>query len=355
MLPATSGWLEVVGESFHREAFKQILGMNAADGVRLAVTCELIPEPSNQYDPNAVGVWVSGRQLGHLSKEDAHFVAPVLRSWMLQEPGVVFAAEGEIAGAGWDRCGVYLRMDTRDFGAPLTARTPAGAGGVRTGLSSAPAESITWFDGLSEDRLARVKQLRQLMSTEIDPISRHFVASELEEVLYRLRDDVPQALVEFDEVVEVHHQELQLTRTTLLTQYGGMPLLDTYRQASVRHQRAGDLDKALAWAERGIAVYDGQALRPEWLEDLERRAEKLRQRIQVAEAKAGREQRARDAKIEKASKAAEAARLGPAAAALDAEIETLVCQRCDRPFERVRSRGRKPHRCPDCAAGLATQ
>lgn len=349
MLPSAAGWLEVVGESFHREAFKQILGVRATEDVRLAVTCQLIPEPSNPHDPNAVGVWVDDKQVGHLSREDAQFVAPVLRSWMLQDPAVIFAAEGEISGAGWDRCGVYLRLATRDFGAP--APTPP-APAVRTGLSTAPQGSVAWFDALSEDRITRIKQLRLLMSTETDPISRHFVASELEEVLYRLRDDLPHALLEFDQVADMHHQELKTTRTVLLQHYRGIPLLDTYRQASVRHQRDGDLGRALEWAERGIAAYGEQAIRPEWFEDLQHRADKLRQRIQAAQSKAERAERDSAAKAAKAQGTAPAI---PPDTALGSEIEVLACQQCGGSFERVRTRGRKPHRCPACTTTQPTE
>lgn len=342
VLPAAAGWIEVVGESFHREAFKQIFGEHREDGITLAVTCQLIPEPTNPHDPNAIGVWVDHNQVGHLSRVDAQYIAPVLRDWMQRDPATVFAAEGEIAGPGWDRCGVYLHLDTRDFGAPAPSVTEPS---VRTGLSSAPQGSAAWFQNLSEDRITRVKQLRGLMSTEADLMSRHFVASELEEVLYRLRDDLPNALAEFDQVADTHNQELAVTRDVLHRHYGGIPRLDTYRQASIRHQRAGDLPMALEWAERGITMYGGKALRPEWQEDLQHRAEKLRERIETVKAKKDRVERAQVGKV------VTRATQRPAPAAIESETETLACQLCGGTFERVRTRGRKPHRCPECSIG----
>ena len=342
VLPAAANWIEVVGESFHRESFRLIVGDHMTDRFRLPVACQLIPEPANTHDRNAIGVWVDDRQVGHVSRDDAQFIAPVLRSWMQRDPGTVFAAEGEIVGAGWDRCGVYLRLDTRDFGAPAP---PPHEPAVRTGLSSAPQGSVAWFGDLSDDRITRVKQLRRLMSSETEPISRHFVASELEEVLYRLRDDIPSALSEFDEVAEAHHRELAAaTRALLLRQYGGVPLLDLYRQASIRHQREGDLEGALEWAERGIVAYGEQALRPEWLDDLRHRAERLSRRVQAAQA---RMDRAEHAQAEHAVRSASSL---PAPVALESEMETLTCQQCGGTFERIRTRGRKPHRCPECSA-----
>ena len=80
----------VVGESFHRDAFKAIReaarkrgitsdgygGMELTDAEAIIAT-----DPDNAYDPNAVAVWIDGRYLvGHLPRELATEYAPPLAS-----------------------------------------------------------------------------------------------------------------------------------------------------------------------------------------------------------------------------------------------------------------------------------
>lgn len=61
--------VDVVGESFAREALADI-AMNPTSR-RALVFCvaSLIPQPSNPYDRNAIAVSISGRAIGHLSRE----------------------------------------------------------------------------------------------------------------------------------------------------------------------------------------------------------------------------------------------------------------------------------------------
>ena len=111
-----------------------------------------------------------------------------------------------------------------------------------------------------------------------------------------------------------------------MTEWGAVPVLEIYRQMAVRMQKAADFEQALWWARRGIAVYGEDAARPEAVDDLRRRV------------------------------AVYAARLAPAAQRSRAHLspgkpqtETLTCSECRRDFQRVRVRGRKPTRCPECA------
>ena len=63
--------VEVVGESYYQDALDAICGGKCEDGHRLMCQAELRPEPDNEYDKRAVGVYVDGRKVGHLSRADA--------------------------------------------------------------------------------------------------------------------------------------------------------------------------------------------------------------------------------------------------------------------------------------------
>jgi hypothetical protein len=63
--------VEVVGESYYQDALDAICGGKCEDGYRLMCQAELRPEPDNEYDKRAVGVYVDDRKVGHLSRADA--------------------------------------------------------------------------------------------------------------------------------------------------------------------------------------------------------------------------------------------------------------------------------------------
>ena len=60
-------------------------------------------------------------------------------------------------------------------------------------------------------------------------------------------------------------------REALLAKFGKVPLLDTYRQMAIRHQKAKHWDDAIWWAKRGLSLYGQQAARPDAVDDLEKR------------------------------------------------------------------------------------
>jgi hypothetical protein len=37
-----------------------------------------VREPGNEYDPNAIAVWVGDRQIGHINRDDAADLAPLI-------------------------------------------------------------------------------------------------------------------------------------------------------------------------------------------------------------------------------------------------------------------------------------
>jgi collagen type III alpha len=96
------GWagVDVVGESHYSDAIRDVFGDEFRDeGCELSTGAELVPEPWNRHDCNAVGVWIGGRQVGYLSRDDAARYAPTLsglvdEGWAPQVRARVWAASG---------------------------------------------------------------------------------------------------------------------------------------------------------------------------------------------------------------------------------------------------------------------
>lgn len=118
--PATLPWgstVEVVGESYYQDSFLSICGPKCSDGHDVECVAELRPEPDNQYDPAAIGIYVTGLKVGHLSREDARSYRAVVLD-AIDEHGVA-SCSGLIRG-GWDRghgdeghFGIQLRFSDR--------------------------------------------------------------------------------------------------------------------------------------------------------------------------------------------------------------------------------------------------
>ncbi|MEV4706633.1 hypothetical protein [Actinoplanes sp. NPDC049316] len=334
--------LEVVGESNYQAALWQIAGGRRLERVRVPVQAVLLPEQDNPYDANAISVWIFGLKIGYLSRADA----AVYRSGLLAlqtRHGRRIALSGVVVGGGLrsdgpGMLGVWLSHDPRDFGlVPVVPVVPALQQAMRTGLSEAFATDaaddsydLSWHDELPDDSAAAIKRLRTLLREVSNPLDRHFMYCELERNLYRSRDVFDSALEQYDEACRQHDAEMEVIRTALFTKFGAVPLLETYTQMSIRQQKAKNWAEALWWARRGISLYGADAARPEAVTDLENRVE------------------AYVRKLERASAQPRTAR--PAAQHRDPEpvMEILVCHRCGRSFERLRTRGRKPTQCDDC-------
>ena len=56
--------VQVVGESYYQDALDAICGGKCDEGHHLMCEAELRPEPNNEYDRRAVGVYVEGRKVG---------------------------------------------------------------------------------------------------------------------------------------------------------------------------------------------------------------------------------------------------------------------------------------------------
>jgi predicted Zn-ribbon and HTH transcriptional regulator len=83
------------------------------------------------------------------------------------------------------------------------------------------------------------------------------------------------------------------------------------------------------WTERGLAFYGTDATRPEVVQDLHKRLAHAQAKMAASSTSPSRAEPVRRA-------------------AAEPTIETLVCGTCGSSFERVQTRGRKPHRCPTC-------
>ncbi len=99
-LRASGGGLRLVGESHYREAIAAVAGGRRRQSVKLVTWASLVPEPENPYDTNAVGAYIDGHKVGHLSRQDAAAFAPVLAR--ITAAGLTAYARADIFG-GWDR------------------------------------------------------------------------------------------------------------------------------------------------------------------------------------------------------------------------------------------------------------
>jgi hypothetical protein len=288
--------LEVVGESFHAENLELIVSQMAQprhfvrDKLNLPVHAVLKAETDNHYDANAIAVLVGGRMVGHLSRENAAAYRPGLLRLEAQE-GQPIALAGNIIGSdGGYGYGVFLKHDPEDFGLNTAFKTDnqtSQGARLRTGLSEAmltddadDTYDLDWMDELPSDTAKRIPKLRALLEEDPDAIDRHFMFTQLEKDLYACRDLWLTALDEYDEVAERHHDELvEGMRDALCAKFGSVPLIDTYRQAAIRAQKAKDWEASLRWAEQGLTIYGEDAAREDAVEDLQKRADKARDKL----------------------------------------------------------------------------
>lgn len=276
--------LEVVGESYRQEALWEIVGGSRRDRVSHPITALLWPEPyvgDGGDDPNAVKVLIDERHVGNLSRHDAAIYKPGIAALMKTCSTGLVGLRGDVCGGG-DRegrigfLGVFLSHDPATFN--VSARRASDIPGFRTGLSEALATDeeddsydVSWLSQLPLADAAAIPALRRLLEHERDPIDRHYMLCELETRLYKSRDAFASALTEYDEACELHHGEMTVIRAALFVKFERIPVLDTYRQAAIRAQKARDWASVERWAERGIDMYGADAARPEAVDDLRKR------------------------------------------------------------------------------------
>ncbi len=327
--------LEVVGESYRQDNLWAIVGGRTNQHIDQAVVAVLVPEQDNQYDPNAISIWVNGLMVGYLSRATAAQYRQGLVD-LYKEHQMPVALEGEIVGGGpredgIGQLGVFLRHDPSDFGDFGSTGTSDGAEArhVRTGAHDLLQRGgLDWLAAVPADDAKAITHLRQLLTHEDRAIERHFIFAELEHRLYRCRNTFASALDEYDAVCREHDGEADQAVPALVELVGGVPLLDLYRQAAVRHQHAKNWEEALWWAQRGLTLYGDRALNPEWPDYLANRANRYQAEL-TKPAKTPRERTPR--------------KVVPAGS-----TEVLLCVTCGKEFERTRTRGRKPSQCPAC-------
>jgi hypothetical protein len=104
--------IRVVGTSHYQDALLELAPRKADEQVRRDAVAELVPEPGNPHDPNAISVQIEGRLVGYLSRDENtrwRDIAPV-------------SCEAKIAGReGTEGLGVFLRLPT-----PTEARAQIG-------------------------------------------------------------------------------------------------------------------------------------------------------------------------------------------------------------------------------------
>ena len=107
--------MDIVGESFYQKTFIKLFGKHTEDGCREYTTAILFPQPNNEHDEYAVGVYLINGQVGHLSRQDAYLIQEVLIRTMHQTQQLI-TIKAQAKG-GWKR-GV-LGRDKGDFGLEL--------------------------------------------------------------------------------------------------------------------------------------------------------------------------------------------------------------------------------------------
>jgi hypothetical protein len=341
--------LEVVGESHHQEALWSIVGGYRTDHVRCEVLAILVAEHDNPYDSNAISIWVNGLHVGFLSRADAAAYRPGLLT-LQHRYGHLVALRGAVVGGGQradgiGQLGVFLTHDATDFGianfddqktrGSVSAATNYDVDSdvaLRTGRHMA-SRDLSCLGAVPDDDTGAVKFCRQLLAKEQSPLVRHFVYLQVEHHLYRCREVFSSALEEFDAACRAHDSEMEVIRPALFERFGGIPLLETYRQMCVRQQKLHDWTQVNWWAERGLAIYGEQALDGEWPADLRGRAVKAKEKLKPRP-------RARTASMHPPKTGA-------------VVTEDLVCQSCHSTFTRVVMPGRKPSLCPTCLGETA--
>lgn len=128
--------MEVVGESAFQDALVAISGGHNRYGHYLPCEAEIMREPSNPHDPNAVAVLIEGRKVGYLAREQAARV-----SAQMVTDGVFAVRCGAQITGGWRTnqydsgfFGVKLAIPSWgwiDFGVGASA-PPAGEGANAT-------------------------------------------------------------------------------------------------------------------------------------------------------------------------------------------------------------------------------
>lgn len=107
--------IRAVGTSHYQDALLELSGRAGEEAIRAEKIAALVPEPDNEYDPNAIAVHIDGRLVGYLAREENV-------RWLDIANSAAIGAEAMIAGKeGAGPLGVFLRLPT-----PTEARAQVG-------------------------------------------------------------------------------------------------------------------------------------------------------------------------------------------------------------------------------------
>lgn len=103
--------LNLVREGHNQDVLIEMCGPLRARGYLIAVAAELIPEPGNEYDKNAIAVFVDGRMVGYVRRDLACTMSPALRRMKL--PSLTLC--GVMRGGSFtaDKIGVHVWLNRR--------------------------------------------------------------------------------------------------------------------------------------------------------------------------------------------------------------------------------------------------
>lgn len=103
--------LPVVGESHYQPALVAITGSSPGQDVAHECLAELVPEPTNPHDPNAIMVKVEGKCVGYLSRQNAVKFGPRIKAMIdAGQPTICNAFIGCKPDTGNPNLGVSLEV-----------------------------------------------------------------------------------------------------------------------------------------------------------------------------------------------------------------------------------------------------
>jgi len=104
--------VNVVGESHYQPAIRAACNWRPGTDTLFQCTAEIVPEPTNPYDRNAIKVTINGACVGHLSRQDAVTLGPAVRAAIKRQgSGACRAVIAGHANGETDNLGVFLHLD----------------------------------------------------------------------------------------------------------------------------------------------------------------------------------------------------------------------------------------------------
>lgn len=105
--------VDVVGESHYQPAIRTACDWKPGTDTLFHCMAELVPEPTNPYDRNAIKVTIDGACVGHLSRQDAVTLGPAVQNAIKhQGSSMCRAVIAGHANSDTDNLGVFLHLDT---------------------------------------------------------------------------------------------------------------------------------------------------------------------------------------------------------------------------------------------------